>query len=125
MLAFVKSELKKLNIDLISSISLSECEITRPYLLEKKGIEKGTVIIFAVPYFAEGAYTKSNISAYAISQDYHLFFSSLFESLINELLKKYPNNKFAGFTDHSPINEIKAAAKSGLGVIGKNHLLIT
>lgn len=125
MLAFVTSELEKLNIDLVSSISLSECEITRPYLLEKRGIEQGTVIIFAVPYFVNGDTSNSNISAYAISQDYHLFFFFLFEDLINKLSKKYPSNKFAGFTDHSPINEIKAAAKSGLGVIGKNHLLIT
>ena len=119
MLAFVTSELEKLNIDLVSSISLSECEITRPYLLEKRGIEQGTVIIFAVPYFVNGDTSNSNISAYAISQDYHLFFSSLFEDLINKLSKKYPSNKFAGFTDQSPINEIKAAAKSGIASNGQ------
>ncbi len=125
MFAYIKSELEKLNIELVSSIPLSECEITRPYLLEKKGIRDGSVIIFAVPYLAESKDKKSNISAYAISRDYHLFFASLFENLLNKLKDKYPDNNFAGFTDHSPINEIKAAAKSGLGVIGKNHLLIT
>ncbi len=125
MFAFVKSELEKLNIDLVSCISLDECEITRPYLLEKKGIKNGSVIIFAVPYFTHPESEKSNVSHYAISRDYHLFFASLFDNIINHLEKKFPNNKFAGFTDHSPINEIKAAAKSGLGIIGQNHLLIT
>lgn len=125
MLKFIKSELNQLNIDLVSCISLDDCEITRSYLLEKKGIENGSVIIFAVPYYSDDSNTKSNISSYAISRDYHLFFASVFEDILGKLKQKYPENKFAGFTDHSPINEIKAAAASGLGVIGKNHLLIT
>lgn len=125
MLTFVKSELKKLNIDLVSCISLNECEITRPYLLENKGINSGSVIIFAVPYFTRHEEEKSNISSYAISQDYHLFFATLFDNLLPKLQKKHPNNKFVGFTDHSPINEIKAASKAGLGIIGNNNLLIT
>ena len=125
MFAFVKSKLEKINIDLVSSISLEECEIIRPYLMEKQGIQNGSVIIFAVPYFANTGAEKSNISSYSQSRDYHIFFASLFENLIKELKEKYPDNKFAGFTDHSPINEIKAASKAGLGVIGKNHLLIT
>lgn len=125
MFAFIKSKLEKLNIDLVSCISLDECEIIRPYLLEKQGIKNGSAILFAVPYFTSDNAEKSNISAYAQSRDYHLFFASLFENLLKELKEKYPDDKFAGFTDHSPINEIKAAAKSGLGVVGKNHLLIT
>ncbi len=125
MLDFIKSELAKFNINLVSCISLDECEIKRPYLLEKKGIDKGAAIIFAVPYFTTNENEKSNISSYAISRDYHFFFESLFKQIIGSLEAKYPDNKFVGFTDHSPINEITAAAKSGLGVIGKNKLLIT
>ena len=125
MFTYIKSELKKLNIELVSCISLDKCDITRPYLLEKKGISNGSVVIFAVPYFSNESNTKSNISSYAIGQDYHLFFVSLFEKLISSLQEKYPDNKFAGFTDHSPINEIKAAVCAGLGVMGKNNLLIT
>ena len=68
MLAFVTSELEKLNIDLVSSISLSECEITRPYLLEKRGIEQGTVIIFAVPYFAEGVSSSTLVKSQLLYQ---------------------------------------------------------
>ena len=125
MLEFIKSELAQFNIELVSSLSLNECDTTRPYLLEKNGITNGSVIIFAVPYFTNNQGEKTNISAYAISRDYHFFFASLFEKIIKNLEEKYPENKFVGFTDHSPINEIKASAKAGIGVIGKNRLLIT
>lgn len=125
MLEYIKSELAQFNIELISSLSLDECEITRPYLLEKNGIKSGSVVIFAVPYFTNSQDEQSNISAYAVSHDYHLFFATLFDKIIKNLKDKYPDNRFLGFTDHSPINEIKAAARAGIGVIGKNHLLIT
>ena len=125
MLEFIKSELAQFNIDLVSSLSLDECEIIRPYLLDKNGIQSGSAIIFAVPYLANDKDQERNISAYAVSRDYHLFFASLFEKIIGALEEKYPNNKFVGFTDHSPINEIRAASLAGLGIMGKNHLLIT
>ena len=125
MFEFIKTELAKFNIDLVSSISLDECKITRRYLLDKNGIEKGSAIIFAVPYLTEISDGERNISSYAVSRDYHLFFANLFNVLIPLLEEKYPSNKFAGFTDHSPIDEIHASALCGIGVIGKNHLLIT
>ena len=125
MLDFVKNELLKLNIDTISCLSLDECEITRPHLLEKTGITNGSVIIFAVPYLTPNCPSGRNVSSYAISKDYHIFFKDLFSSLIGKLQQKYPDNIFVGFADHSPINEISAAAKAGLGIIGVNHLLIT
>ena len=88
MLEFIKSELAQFNIELVSSLSLDECDITRPYLLEKKEINSGSVIIFAVPYFTNNQDEKSNISAYAISRDYHFFFVSLFEKVIKNLEEK-------------------------------------
>ena len=41
------------------------------------------------------------------------------------LANAFPDNKFASFTDRSPIDECDAAAKAGIGVVGKNHMLIT
>ncbi|MBR2381898.1 MAG: epoxyqueuosine reductase [Clostridia bacterium] len=125
MLQFIKNELAKFNIELVSSLSLEECKITRPYLLERCGIESGSAIIFTVPYLTSVSAGERNISSYSVSRDYHFFFANLFDTLIPILKEMYPNNKFAGFTDHSPIDEIHASAISGLGVIGKNHLLIT
>ena len=125
MFEFVKSELEKFNIDSVSCLSLDECKISRSYLLEKHQIESGSVIIFAVPYLTKTSFGERNISSYAVSRDYHLFFASLFDELLSKLKNNFPEHKFVAFTDHSPIDEINAAAKSGLGVIGKNHLLIT
>lgn len=125
MLNFIKNELNKRSIELVSCLRLDECKIGRQYLLERNGISNGSVIIFAVPYFSEAGLNSRNVSAYAVSRDYHQYFSMLFEKIISELKAQYPDNKFAGFTDHSPIDEIDAAARAGLGVIGKNHLLIT
>jgi epoxyqueuosine reductase QueG len=94
--------------------------------LERAGIHDGTVVIIAVPYFSKAALAKErNISAYAVSRDYHLFFQRLFAELIPLLQTSFPKNKFCGFADHSPIAECEAASKAGLGVIGKNHLLLT
>lgn len=125
MLDFIRSYLNNENIESISCLSLDECEVKRPYLLDRCGISHGSVIIFAVPYLAKDMQSKKNVSAYAVGRDYHIFFNLLFEKLLSELKTKFPDNNFAAFSDHSPIDEIQAAAKAGLGVIGKNHLLIT
>lgn len=125
MFAFIKDQLNNYGIDNVSCLSLDECVIKRPYLLERNGIDGGSVIIFTVPYLTKEGAGERNVSSYAVSKDYHLFFSALFKDLINTLEKQYPSNRFTGFTDHSPIDEIDAAAKAGLGVIGRNHLLIT
>ncbi len=124
MLEFIRSQLKKQNIELVASLRLAECTVKRPYLLEKQGFSSNSVIIFAAPYFTEND-SKRNISAYAVSRDYHIFFAELFNTLIKELKKEYPENNFVGFSDHSPIDEIEAACRAGLGVLGKNRLLIT
>lgn len=118
--------LSERNIDLFAPVRLSDCKITKKYLIDKAQIDpaNGSAIIMAVPYLVNDG-IEGNISEYAKSRDYHLFFSSLFEELIKKLTAEFPDCKFAGFTDHSPIDEINAAAIAGLGIIGANGLLIT
>ncbi len=126
MFSFLSEFLQKNEIKLFAPLPLSSCKVTKPYLLERAGITDGTVIMMAAPYFTKACLSPGrNISAYAVSQDYHAFFKQLFNSLTDKLREKYPQYRFAGFSDHSPILEIDAAAKAGLGVIGKNRLLIT
>lgn len=125
MLELIRELLKEENIDLVAALSLNKCNIKRPYLLERAGISHGSVIIFAVPYLSREAIQKRNVSLYAVPRDYHLYFSDLFARILPVLKEKFPENSFAGFSDHSPIDEIDAAALAGLGVIGKNRLLIT
>ncbi len=122
---FVGTLLRSLGIKLFSVISLSDCVIDRPYLLDRVGIsDGGSAIIMAAPYYVRDK-EPGNISLYAASKDYHLYFRELFDRVLPSLRNAFPENKFAGFSDHSPINELSAAAKAGLGVIGKNSLLIT
>ena len=126
MFAFLSEFLQKNKIDLLAPLPLSECKVIRPYLLERVHITDGTAILLAVPYFSSAcAEPARNLSAYAVSRDYHLFFKNLFEEVLPLLRKQYPQYHFAGFADHSPIAEVHAAARAGLGVIGKNRLLIT
>lgn len=118
--------LQKKKIDLVGTLPLSACRIIRPHLLERANISSGTVFMLAVPYRTPACDEPSRtISAYAVSRDYHLFFEELFDELLPYLAEKFPNNRFAAFADHSPISELHAAARAGLGVIGKNGLLLT
>ena len=115
----------KHNIDIFAPVSLSNCEIKRAYLLEREGISDGTAFIIAVPYLSKDAlYAKRNVSLYAAPRDYHLFCEELFGDIVPVLREKFPSNKFAAFTDHSPIDEVDAALKAGLGILGDNGMLI-
>ena len=126
MLAFLQNFFTKHHLDCTAAIRLSDCRIERPYLLERVGISDGTAILIAVPYHTAACDDRErNISAYAVPRDYHGYFKMLFDELIPSLEKAFPEHKFAGFADHSPIAEVEASAKAGLGIIGKNHLLIT
>ncbi|MCL2518323.1 MAG: hypothetical protein FWF15_07160 [Oscillospiraceae bacterium] len=123
--SIVESGLREENIEYYASLPFDECKIINTSLVEKSfgELKPRSVIIFLAPYFS-GRYPERNVSLYAIPRDYHLFFREIFISIENNLLRTYPNNIFKGFTDHSPINEVDAATKAGLGIIGENGLLI-
>lgn len=118
--------LNRRGISLVAPITLESCRITRPYLLERAGISTGTAFMFAVPYYTTKCDDPArNISAYAVSGDYHLFFKQLFAEILPLLQEAFPGVRFAGFTDHSPIAEADAAVRAGLGFFGCNHLFLT
>lgn len=126
ILEYVKKFLSDRKIELCAAIPLTSARLLRPYKLISRGFsdtEALYAILMAVPYLIPC--DKRNISAYAVSQDYHLFFSRLFGELIPLLEESFPGYKYAGFADSSPIAEVEAAALAGLGVIGKNGMLIT
>ena len=111
-------------IEYYAPIELSRANVIKPYLLSRCSIDKqkGSALIICVPYFST---MPENISAYACSRDYHLYFEGLFDRILPRLRELYPGYSFFGFADHSPISEVGAAALAGLGVIGDNHMLIT
>ena len=82
-----------------------------------------TVITFLFPYKV-GEKRPKNISRYATVRDYHLVCGEMLKNIAQKLKKRYENFNFEPFIDTSPINEVKAAVLSGLGVLGKNKLLI-
>ncbi len=123
--------LQKFGIDLAGALPLDACILRKPYLLTRQGLDvsapdKLFVQIFAVPYLSPDAdHPSRNLSAYATGRDYHLFFARLYEELLPQLRGDFPEHSFVAFVDHSPIDEIEAAVSAGLGVRGKNHLLLT
>ena len=125
------SYLKDYGIELSGALPLSCCHLRKPYLLKREGLDLSDpsalfVCLFAVPYLTrEADRSDRNLSAYAVPRDYHLFFSQLYEELLPRLRKDFRGHRFAAFVDHSPIDEISAAVDAGLGVRGKNHLLLT
>ena len=126
MIDFIIQLLREHQIDLAAPINLKDCRITRPYKLENVGFDGNSplsAVIFAVPYLVPGI--ERNISAYAVGRDYHGYFKELFDTIVPALKERFPENKFAGFSDDSPIDERLAAAKAGIGILGENGLLIT
>lgn len=123
---FFRNFFEQEKIGLYGFLSLDDCKIIRPYLLERCGITGGTAVVFAVPYYSPAAQNeKRNVSLYAVPRDYHLYFKELSQRFLAAAKKEFPLSKFGFFSDHSPIDEVNAAAKTGLGIIGQNHLLIT
>lgn len=116
MITKVLDLLNLLGIEFKSVISFSECKVIKERLFTF--IPKNA-IIFLVPYFTQN-FDSQNISHYAVSRDYHLYFTDVFRQIENE----FPGCNIKGFSDHSPIDEVNAAAKAGLGIIGENGLLI-
>ncbi|MBO5945887.1 MAG: epoxyqueuosine reductase [Clostridia bacterium] len=87
----------------------------------RAGITPRTAIVFLIPYFVE---VPTNLSAYASSLDYHIFVKELTSRLCEKLSTEYPEYKFLGFGDHSPLDERYAALVGGLGIAGDSGMLI-
>ncbi len=84
-----------------------------------------SVIVYLFPYFlGEDFYVNSNISKYAVPEDYHIIAGEYLKKIATELKNTYPENIFQCFCDNSPLNEVEIAVKCGLGVKGRNTLLI-
>ena len=110
------------------AIPLSSCRPAKSYLLERAGIPRtGTAILFAVPYVMahDVDHPDRNLSLYAVPRDYHGYMQEISREVLPILQASFPALRFTLYADHSPIREVEAAAKAGLGVLGENGLLIT
>mgnify|MGYP003302359746 CR=1 FL=1 len=77
-----------------------------------------SIIVCLFPYYIYEI--KGNISKYAMISDYHL----VCKKYLYDLMINLEIDDFDVYVDISPYDERKLAYKAGLGVIGKNRLLI-
>ena len=83
----------------------------------------GSVIVILLPYLKENSYG-GNISVYAAVEDYHIITQKKLEKICNKTDELFDKNNHKIYCDNSPFDEKKLAQKAGLGIIGKNNLLI-
>lgn len=89
---------------------------------ERLPVDAKTVIVCVFPYKTPDL--PHNISRYALVQDYHKIAGGMLEEFAAALKGLFPGVSFASFVDNSPIREVDAAQRAGLGVRGMNGLLI-
>ncbi|MBQ9536121.1 MAG: DUF1730 domain-containing protein [Clostridia bacterium] len=82
-----------------------------------------TLLCTVFPYLRENV--RGNVSLYSRSEDYHEVVGRRLAQAESALRRVYPQNRFKIYIDASPYPEVLAAAAAGLGVIGRNGLLIT
>ncbi len=116
----VRELLNQNGIEYVSCLCAEELSIIQEHLYPE-GIK--SAFFWLIPYYT-GKHENRNVSLYAVSRDYHVFSRALAESMGQKLKEMYPDEQFYFFCDSSPVNEVAAAVKAGLGVIGKNRLLI-
>lgn len=120
MLQTFKDFFKSEGITEYNEISAESLHIVQPHLMPEK---IKSAIIWLIPYYT-GPHPDRNISLYAVSKDYHLYSKALGMRLSELAKATFPEKEFYCFCDSSPINEVAAAITAGLGVLGKNRLLI-
>jgi len=105
-------------------IDFEKLEIITPHLLPKNAEIKSALVIL-IPYRRDDIIIKDKLNAglFARCKDYHVFFNGIAEKL-KPKFESYSGGKVFAFADHSPIHEKNAAVKCGLGIKGKNGLLI-
>ncbi len=85
-----------------------------------------SILVTLFPYYlGEEAYEGSNISRYAVVPDYNDFLRDLLCDAAARLTELYPQEQFVAFCGNSPLPEVAAAVRAGLGTRGRNALLLT
>ena len=121
MKAFLKKYFDGKNVEFFSVLPYSDCRETLPRLIERENFVPRSVILYLLPYYVGETV---NISRYAASLDYHSAIREVGLGLMDVLNENYPLSHSKSYGDHSPIDEIGAALRSGLGMAGDNGLLI-
>ena len=84
--------------------------------------EPAGVMVAAYPYYAGSR--PGNLSLYARGEDYHRVLVRRLSTVCSALEQAFPDHRFLPGTDNSPLPERKAARIAGLGIQGRNGLVI-
>ncbi len=104
-------------------IDFRKLNVINKKLLPDEEINSAMMVLTPYKHNSCMAQDGFNAGLFARCMDYHKYFDDLFARVIPNLRNLAGGNVY-GFADHSPIHEKDAAAKCGLGFIGKNSLLI-
>ncbi len=109
-------------------VSFCDFEFVRDKLIPCRAqnripVEAKTIIMTVFPYKVkeEGP---QGISRYAAVPDYHIICKNMLDEAAKNMKELFPENSFVSFLDNSPVPEVAAGVHSGLGLLGKNGLLI-
>lgn len=80
------------------------------------------VLVAAFPYFAGNR--PGNLSLYARGEDYHRSVIRRLNTVAGALQDTFPEHRFLVGADSSPLDERQCARLAGLGIQGKNGLVI-
>ncbi len=89
---------------------------------ELLGAAPGGVFIAAFPYYTEEG--SGNLSHYAWGRDYHLAVTRRLEAVCDALREERPEYRFMALADNSPVPERPAARLAGIGLAGRNNMVI-
>lgn len=124
----LKQILSSIDIPLIGIMKFDEIgELIECKAKERLPKNAKSIIMCAFPYYVElndDIMDNRNICRYAMFIDYHKYIPQVLEQAVELISQKFAGD-FAVFSDISPIPEVYAGLKSGLGFLGKNGLLIT
>ncbi len=93
------------------------------YAAKRLPVGAKTIIMTVFPYKVREE-KPQGISRYAAVPDYHIVCQKMLDAAARQMQELFPWNSFVTFLDNSPIPEVAAAVHSGLGMLGKNGLLI-
>lgn len=121
----LKEFFERENIEYFSELSFSDLSVLDEKKMERMIKKMGKVesaVFFLIPYNAGQKTT--NLSVYAQVRDYHLYARELGLRFGEYLKEKELLLSYHLAADSSPVDERLAAAMAGLGVKGKNGLLL-
>ncbi len=112
---------EKHNILCFAAVDAAVCSPANRRLYD--GLPSGCNVVFVLfPYYTDP--DPYPLSRFAAVRDYHSLAEIVFGEVCSYITEKYSGAFARGFADHSPFCERDGAAAAGLGIVGKNGLLI-